>query len=268
MTEQLAAEQVETAPQVEETDLAEQANAEEVEAALVGETEEVSPVNTTETDENFIPDAEMSDRVKKRISRLTWEKHEAERQARAEAEALRAELEALKKAQPQVESPKPTMAQFDYDEEKYSEALVDWKVEQKLKGYQPQAAPDPKLADEQAQAEAWRQKAVKYAESNPEYIELVQQRSNALTSQSVAAYVASSEVGTKLHHHLLDNFSELVRIQQLPEWQQGAELAKIEAGLTRVKTKAKSKAPEPVKPLQGAATTSPASSSSPFPKTW
>lgn len=267
MTEQFTEEQVEAAPHVEETESAELANVEEEDTATVEETEEVSSDNTTETDENFIPETEMSDRVKKRISRLTWEKHEAERQAKAEAEALRAELEALKKAQPQVEAPKPTMAQFDYDEEKYAEALVDWKVEQRIKGLQPQAAPDSKLAEEQAQAQAWQQKAAKYAENNPEYIELVQQRSNALTSHSVASYIASSEAGTKLHHHLLDNFSELARIQQLPEWQQGAELAKIEAGLNRVKAKAKSKAPEPVKPLQGAAPR-PAGDSSPFPTNW
>jgi len=145
---------------------------------------------------------------------------------------------------------------------------VDWKVEQKVKGLESKFSASTKKTDEDAAAAKWQQNAQAYASEHPEYSQLVQTMGSAVQSQAVAGYLTSSEHGTKMHHHLLNNYAELARIQALPEWQQGAELAKIEAKMTQVKPKAKSAAPEPVKPLNTGGTTPAKKGSSPFPKNW
>ena len=82
---------------------------------------------------------------------------------------------------------------------------------------------------------------------------------NAIPQGSaMESYIVSAESGPKLHHHLLNNAPELIRIQSLPEWAQGAELAKIEAKMNQVKQKAKSNAPDPVKPVSNGKQPAPA----------
>ena len=237
MTEQLAAENVGTAPQAEELPVEEQANSEVVEAAPQEETPAI--------EDSFIPEEAMTPNIQKRINKLTWEKHEAERQANARI----AELEAQLKGQaPQVptETLKPKLSDYDYDDEKYSEALVDWKVEQRLAKQAPTPAPQ---AQPDAVAMEWASKQSAYAAEHADYVQMASTMANAIQSQAMQQYIVNSQNGPKLHHQLLNNVPELIRIQQLPEWAQGAELVKLESSMTKVKTKAPSKAPEPVKPV-------------------
>lgn len=258
MTEQLAAENVETAPQVEEPN-EEQANSE----VIATETPEALAEGEGDT---FIPEDKMSGGVQKRINKLTWEKHEAERKAASEIQDLKAKLAAAQVA-PQSTDQAPTLQQFDYDEEKYQAALIDHRVSQRLKEIKPEPAPVQQAVD--PMVTSFLQKRQKYAESNTEYTQLSTDPSmaNAIAQGSaMESYIIAAEHGPKLHHHLLNNAAELIRIQALPEWAQGAELTKIESKLNQVKSKAKSKAPEPVKPVSnGKQSGSRKSSSSPFP---
>lgn len=258
MTEQIAAEPVESAPQVEETTNAELAN---VEVEETTELEQGAAPESGKTGEPFVPPEEISDKVQKRINQLTWEKHEAERKWKAKYEQLEAQIN--QQAPAPTEAARPTLAQFDYDEDKYQEALIDFKVEQRMATT---PAPEQPVQPDPA-AVQWAAKQGEYASGNAEYVQLATAMPNAVNSKAVEQFIIASEGGPKLHHHLLSNYAELSRIQSLPEWQQGAELAKLETTLNQVKPKAKSLAPEPVKPIVTGTPTA-GSSSSPFPKSW
>lgn len=260
MTEHIAAEDVETAPQVEDSTEAELANEEVVEAT---EPEEGVLPESGEQDKAFIPTDEMSDKVKKRINQLTWEKHQLDREWQAKYDELQAKVN---QSSAPTETAVPTLAQFDYDEDKYHEALIEHKVQARMKEVEAKLATTPNQGPDPAVA-AFQDKQKAYVSENADYMRLAQTMGNAVSSKAVEQFIVSSESGPKLHHHLLSNYSELSRIQSLPEWKQGAELAKLETKLSQVKPKAKSNAPAPIRPIQ-AATPSAASSSSPFPKSW
>jgi len=230
--EQNAAEEVETAPQVESENTEELAN-----EVLEDDT---NPAEMSE-DSTFIPDDKMTPGIQKRINKLTWEKHEAERQAAARIQELEQTIAQMKQSAP-VENAKPKLSDFDYDDEAYTDALVEWKLSQKTASQpQTQQAQQPN-----PEALAWAQKQSAYASEHADYVQMAAAMGNAVSSKAVESYIVNSEVGPKLHHHLLNNVSELIRIQQLPEWQQGAELVKLESKLSQVKKKQPSKAPEPV----------------------
>lgn len=245
MTEVAQNEPVEPTPQVE-VEAVDQVN-EQVETSepLEGSTDE-----TPNEDNAHAEEEKPVGRRDKRINQLTFEKHELERQKNAEIEELKRKLDAQTAPQTvQVSENKPTRAQFDYDEDAYIEAVADWRAEQKVKAYvETQSKQQQQLAEQQA-VTVWNEKRSGYAAEHPEYLELTQQRGQAITSKAVAEFITASEVGPRLHHELLDNFAELQRIQTLPDVMVGAALAKLEAELTKVKPKQKSTAPKPVEPV-------------------
>jgi len=264
MTEQLAAQEVETAPQEElEAAPLEQANSEEV-----NNEPEVAAEPATNEDPNYIPDAEMSDKVHKRINKLTFEKYELERQKNTEIADLHSEIAKLKVQPAQIPTASKSLSDFGYDEDKY----LAYKIDEGVKAAQPvqTAAPVVDVSQQQAAAQ-WANRQASYAAGNADYAGYAQTMASAVTSKAVESFIVNSEKGPEVHHNLLTNVNELMRIQLLPEWQQGAELAKIEGGLTKAKVKQKqrSKAPEPVKPVTtGKPVNTGSSGGSPFPSSW
>ena len=241
MTEQAAANNVETAPQVDEA-IEEQANS------------QVDPTDTPEAvaaegeGDTFIPEGQITDGVQKRINKLTWEKHEAERKAATKIQELEDQLKAANAA-PVQSNKAPTLAESDYDDEAHQQKLAIWAAKQAQPTVAP-AQPAPQAVD--PAVASFLQKRQKYAEENTDYTQMSTDplMANVIPQGSaMESYIIAAESGPKLHHHLLNNAPELIRIQSLPEWAQGAELAKIESKMNQVRPKAKSNAPEPVKPV-------------------
>lgn len=230
--------------QAEPTPLTE---SDEEQLALIDDSEQLeSSTDDTEDEDQAAEEPKPAGRRDKRISQLTFEKYELERQKNAEIETLRQQLEQKQVAAPAQQEGKPTRAQFDYDDDQYFEALADWKADQKVNAFAASQAKQQQTAAESQAVESWNKKRQGYASEHPEYLDITTKRGQAVTSNAVAAYLTSSEIGPKMHHELLENFEQLQRIQMLPEWQQGAELAKLETKLSKVKTKQKSSAPAPV----------------------
>lgn len=206
------------------------------------------------SDSTYLASDEISDKVQKRINKLTFEKHETERQLNARIKELEEAAKANQVNQ-SVDKP-PRLQDFDFDEEKYQLAAVEYAVNKKLAA-QEQAntkqQTDVKL-QEDAAGFATQQQA--YAANKPDYVELVSTMGQAVTSNAVTQFILSSDNGAKLHHELLKNFAKLAEIQNLPEWKQGAELARFESTLTKQKQTHKSKAPAPAAPLRGVASKS------------
>lgn len=202
---------------------------------------------TNGNQESGAPEAQEKSRAAKRINQLTYEKKAQKAEFDAIVNELKSEIQGLKSS---VSKPQElTLEAFDYDETKYQEALIDKKVNDKLA-----ALEESRKAQEQKQAiqrnqQEYGKRNTAYAVENPEYAELLQTMSSAVTSETVANFLITSDEGPKVQHQLLKDVNELYRIQSLPEWQQGAELARLEAKVSQVKTKEQSKAPDPVSPL-------------------
>jgi hypothetical protein len=170
-----------------------------------------------------------------------------------EIAALRAQIEALstggktaEREAPIHTDGRPSLEQFDGDLEKYTEALVDWKAEQKV-------------AEVRAKqiADSWSAKVKEAATEFDDFDEYADVQ--LPLTPAMREFLVESEIGPKLGYTLAKNTTEAQRIFGLPPMQQVKALAKLELELTGTKTtpvkqvtKA-SAAPPPIKPLAATA---------------
>jgi len=77
---------------------------------------------------------------------------------------------------------------------------------------------------------------------------------NAPFTAEIAAAVTQMERGPEIAYALANDHERLKRLNRLSPIQLGAELARIEAGLTLPRPKTTSSAPKPIKPLKGSTT--------------
>ena len=146
-------------------------------------------------------------------------------------------------AAPQVPADKPKFADFP-DIETYTEAVTDWKLNQREIAQRQQSV---------VQTYQQREQAVRAA--NPDYDEVIadfKDRYKHANVPEVNQFLAESESGAELFYHLANNTAEVDRILALSPLRRVAELGKLEAKLStvgsadnRVVNKV-SKAPKPV----------------------
>ena len=159
--------------------------------------------------------------VQKRIAEITREKHDALRRA-AVAEALLAERERVAKpteATPQDDpTAKPTVDQFTSYED-FTEALSDWKVDQKL------AEVEQRKSAKEA-ATAFETKVAAVREKHPDFDSVVLAPTNPV-SPAMADAFRELDNGADVAYHLATNRAEAVRINALPPVRQIAELTRL-----------------------------------------
>lgn len=129
-------------------------------------------------------------------------------------------------AAPQVQQlDKPKLADYP-DIETYTEAVTDWKLNQREVAQRQQSVVQTYQAKEQALRSA-----------NPEYDEIIadfKDRYKHVNAPEVNAYIQESEIGPDLFYHLANNTSEIDRILALSPLRRVAELGKLEAKLSTV----------------------------------
>ena len=158
--------------------------------------------------------------VQKRIAELTREKYDALRDA-AVARALLAERDkvAAPPVDPQVDATaKPTVDQFQTYED-FTEALSDWKVEQKL------AEREQRTAAKQA-ATAFETKVAAVREKHPDFDAVVLSPTNPV-SPAMADAFRELDNGADVAYHLATNRNEAARINAMPPVRQIAELTRL-----------------------------------------
>lgn len=232
----------------------------------------VEPAAKTDPDSETGDDQEQQDDAQprkgkggfqRRIDRLTREKLDLE--ARLAAVERNAGGEPAARSQEPAPAPKaeaPRLEDFD-DYNSYTEALTDWKVDQKL---------DQRMAQEQQKVSASRarereaQAAAKFQEraqaataKYPDFAEVTYSDDVPL-SPVMREAVLESEHGADLAYWLGSHVEDAVRIAQLPPTAAARELGRIEASFAQAtpaavpKEKPKfSRAPEPIRPLSSAA---------------
>lgn len=171
-----------------------------------------------------------------------------------EIATLRAQLEARStggqsaEREPQTIVGKPTLTQFDGDLDQFTEALVDWKAEQRANE-----------AEAKLVADTWDTRVSETAKEFDDFEEFAQVEI-PLTSQ-MREFLVDSDLGPKIGYTLAKDLIEAQRIFGLTPVQQVKALAKLELQLAGTLPppalkQTKASAPPPIKPLAGGSTTS------------
>lgn len=210
-----------------------------IEAATT-EGESPSPVETKED--------HATEAVQKRINKITAEKYAEQRRA----DELQAKLDA-KENKPTLPADAPKLEDFDYDETKHQEALIDYRVQKALENRsQVERNNQVKLARQET-ATKFASEEAKYATEHPEYVEDV----NNLPKFNEETLNAIYELGPQVTHYLAKNLDKAFDIANANPLQAAVKLGQISAVLTGDKKEVKpSNAPEPVRTIVGGATVS------------
>jgi len=204
--------------------------------------------------------------IQKRIGDLTREKYELKAKFEAaEAERQRLADELAGRSKPKVEEPtgKPTPDKFATYEE-FTEALTDWKLEQKEKA---KAESDAKASEESRMKETfdtYNQNVEKFTAENPDFEEVV---GNSKVSVPDAVRVAIVDSGDPaIAYYLAKNPEVCEKLSKMTQARAVLEVGKIIAKLDTTEKspekpsspekKAVSRAPEPIAPVAGGSTKS------------
>ena len=116
-------------------------------------------------------------------------------------------------AQEKVEG-KPTLAQFNYDQEQYLEALSDWKVERKLTERDKAAKERADALVKVEQARKFQTKLEEFEERNPGAWAQIAQ-APMVTSPAMLEYVQEADNGIDVAHYLSQHIAEANSISQM-----------------------------------------------------
>jgi hypothetical protein len=232
----------------------------EVQPEEAEQVETPEPEPETEEDET----SGLSEGLKKRFSKLTADKHRL-KSANEEKEKKLAEYEA-KIQRYETKGPerptKPSLDQFDYDEDKFEEArdqyfedLADWKAQQRLGEFEQKGAVDKIVSEKQK----LRDNYVKNVEKSA--IEDYEDKFNTLVGAfekaqvNVPEYLIEAiqidENGPKIVEYLSGNTDKAINLTQMGTVQAALEIGRISAKIANGKPLQTTKAPKPVLPVKG-----------------
>lgn len=204
--------------------------------------------------------------VGKRINELTREKYEAIRRAEA-AEQRAKELE--EKGQPNAgnrgaktdaQEGKPTLADHDFDQEAYMDALADWRVSQRLAERDSKEQSRQKQSQEQEQIQQFHGRLSEFQAANPGKWEAATQAPINFTPPMLEV-IATSDVGPHIAVYLAENLDRADEISRMTPFAAAAALGRLEASMGAAKPAATppkptsvTKAPPPPSTVGGGST--------------
>ncbi len=194
--------------------------------------------DTATSDGDDAPAPRRNKGAKARINELTREKYEALR----DVEQLRRENEALRNPQQQrqpqqarpaqADSPdKPTLAGHDFDQEAYSEALADWKVEQKFAEWEDRANQAKAQKTAQEKAAAFKGREAAFAADNPDYYDIAY-TAPIDYSEAMLGAIQESDDAPAIAYYLAQHLDEAADIAQMSHFAAVKAIDRIEARLS------------------------------------
>lgn len=255
--------------------------AEEAKPEVKEEVAAKAEVEEAEDDDGLTPsDAELTEKIRRKIGAKHKRMKEAEEFAEAQynerrlaekraeiAEQRLADIESKAKPQPeQAEVKKPDPKDFP-DAIQYAEALAEFKVNEAIERERAKRAEEAAQAERERAQALLRERIAKVAKDIPDYDEVVS-AADAQLPVHVSQFIVDSESGPKVGYHLAKHPEVLERISKLSPIKAIAELGKLEAALEAggkvvevqstkttgseaVKTQERSRAPDPIKPIEG-----------------
>lgn len=213
------------------------------EPEVVQATEEASP---PQIDEQSDP---AQDAVQKRINKITADKYAEKRRA----DELEAKLKALEASKAQAPMEAPQLENFDYDEGKYQEALIEYRVQKALQTQQELTIKQQQEQARQKVINDFTAKEAEYLSQHPEYKEEVAK----LPVFNKETLNAIFELGPQVSHYLAKHLDIASEVASVSPTMAAVRLGQISMGLTADSKKIKpSAAPEPVKTIAGGASIS------------
>lgn len=216
-------------------------------------------------------DSTVGKTVQGRIDEITRKRREAERRADArerENESLRRELDQMRQGsrprdsapEQATQAPLKTLADFEFDEAKFSAYLFE-QAETRAEKRAVEAAKKLLTENESKQAQqkrisTFKQREREFSKQNPDYFDVAYDQS--LPFNDVIVEVASeSEEGPAILFYLANNTDIADNISQLSPYAAAREIGRIEAMLVAERKKpperVASKAPPPVPKIEGSA---------------
>lgn len=241
----------------EKGEVVEEKDAEEVE----GEVESTNEDEDKNKDENVVAsedeeteDVKYSEKVQKRISKLTKKMRTAERERNEERKARELlEKQLSEFTFEQKKNAKPRKEDFE-DEDEYIEALVDWKTDVKSLETKntPAATQTPEVKINGDLNSIILDGAEKYSDFKEKVLD-----DNLVFSPELAELVVDTDNPEDVMYYLASNPDESKRLSSLNEVKAAKEIGRIEAKLSLAEKEKKSKnvikqqskAPSPIKPV-------------------
>jgi len=253
------------------TEPAEDAEIEEVDADLEGaaNTDEKPEVEAeAESIEEEKKPVKPKSKLEQRMSDLANARRAAEERAEAAERRAQAAEAKLKPAEPETK-PEPVKAAgqegkpkpSDYtDAFEYAEALSDWKVKEAFAARERDDNAKREQQEREKVANTWAERQAQTIEEFPDYM-TVTSSLNVTVSDEVRDAIVESEAGPRILYHLAQNPAEAKAIAAMKPIAALKAIGRLEAkyestGTPAAKAPAKSlptpsKAPAPIKPLQG-----------------
>lgn len=216
------------------------------------------------------PETDASEKDKTRKKSGSQRRKERAERAEAEVERLRKVVEdmALKGAgdsrteqAPKAEATKavgdagkPNPDAFDSYTE-YTEALTDWKIEQREKAREAAAEQSRRESQQREQMNAHSERVKAFAAEHVDFDDVLAEVADLPLSPSVEHLLLTSETGPALMYELAKNVDEFKRINALDPLAAARELGRLESRLTpasdssRPEPKKQTKAPAPIVPV-------------------
>jgi len=205
-------------------------------------TEESSP------SQNALPDA-AQEAVNNRISKITAQKYAETQRADAAVKRLKELEEANNSAENQVSSGEPKLEDFDFDESKFNEALVNYRVDQR---FERQAQDVSRAKDDNVRRDredGFNVKQAKYITENPDYDNDI--KNLPIFQEETLHAIMSMENGPQMAHYLGKHLDVADEIASASPMMAAIKLGQIAGRLTATtKTTEKTNAPAPVETIK------------------
>lgn len=218
----------------------------EVEAKVDGEVETTGDEPAPRVDE---PEEKPinQEAVQKRINEITTDKYAEKRRA----DDLERQLKELQGKQKAIPSEAPTLEQFDFDEEKHTEALIKHQVAKQLADQSLKNTQDVADNKRQTVAKEFFTKEAEFIAKHPEYQEAVKNLPLFPPETLDVIY----ELGPDLSNYLATHLDVADAVASVSPALAGVKLGQIATKLSVKKPEVKpSNAPNPITTISGGAT--------------
>ena len=181
--------------------------------------------------------------VQKRIDELTRLRREAERDRDYWRQQAARQTPAPQAAEPDAPKPRPKLADFGYDEDKYQAALSEHLKAETAREVREQLRQEEAQKTERQRRETFSKKEREFASKHADYMDLTRDETLPIT-QTVARLAAESEMGPDLLYYLANNRDEAAEIAQMDDLAAARAIGRIESKLE--KSNAPASPPKPV----------------------
>jgi hypothetical protein len=217
--------------------------------SVVSENASDEPNQTEKTDEEKVTPEQAAKKGQARLERKLNKLYRERAEAQARADLLERQLQERTKVEQQP-SGRPKFEEFNYDPEKYSEALEKWASENAVKSIEAKRTQEAQQAAQKALATSWEKKVARAEDKYDDFDTVV---GDLKPTTPWAHAVIQADNGDDVAYHLGKNLAEAQRIAALDPITQILEIGRLSAKLAAAPPQKQvlSNAPKPITALQG-----------------